>query len=620
MITRIPVTLTLTAPYATRSSSIGGFGTDLPLAQNGDGKLMLPGSHILGKMVQATRELAALLGEPAGAAFTSDLALLHAAGSQAKTDEAADGREARRNLTASDFILTEAPIGKGTRTRIARDNVTATVVEGMLQVIEAPFAPGTDLHFVGELRLFGPVDCAMLARLQRVLQFVTQFGGLRTVGFGLATAVTFGASVATLPAMAAPQGATLELRLCFADPFCAGEGRNTPNTYISAHFVPGGVIKGAIARQVLAAHGLAGFLDDASVQAVLPPQFHALAANYGDIRFGHATPVLKTGGARRPMALPESLAVVETGEEITIVDLAGLADPSVPVLIAGCAPLARFDWKEKHCAVANTLFDRPDLPDRVLRIRTQIDDTFRAAKAQRLFGIEYTQTEGHDFVAAVNLPDSVDLPVVKNALAEILASGIAGIGRGGAYATAALTQTVLPRTPDPAETRVVLVLQSAALIRTPGSSIVALQPEYQAAFRRIGLPTNWGLTAVFARERLAGGSFMLNRVTLGGKYGPWLLTDPGATFVFDRLADGGDFPLNWLKTGLPVPATVLDFHGIESEKQLYRQCPYLPENGYGEVMAGVPTKRGDVSHKALAPVALGLSVETVRQIAEGGGP
>ncbi len=197
-----------------------------------------------------------------------------------------------------------------------------------------------------------------------------------------------------------------------------------------------------------------------------------------------------------------------------------------------------------------------------------------------------------------------------------MASGIAGIGRGGAYATAALTFALPADQVPPDLSRVVLVLQIAALLRTPGTAVLAMQPEYAAAFRSIGPPANWGLTAAFARERLAGGNFFLNRLATSGRYGPWLLTEPGATFVFDRIADGVDFPSRWLETGLPVPKAVLDFHGIANQSHLYRLCPYLPENGYGEVVAGFPTATGEPSHIALAPSALGLSVEAVDLLAE----
>lgn len=612
MITRIPVTLTLVAPYATRSNSVGGFGTDLPLARDAQDRLMLPGSHVIGKMAQATRELVALLqGDPAEAGFIDDLKWLHAAESNSKTTESADGREGRRNLTASDFVLQSPPETKGTRTRIARDNVTGTVAEGMLQVIEQPFPPGQPLRFEGELRLFGSVGTDRLTRLHRVLQLVSQFGGLRTVGFGVVSGVTFGLVAPKGAAASVAAAEDLILRLSFADPFCAGEARNTPNTYVSAGFVPGGVVKGAIARQVLAAHGLTGFLDDPAVQAKLPARFHDLAKAFGDIRIGHAAPVLKGHARRRPLSLPDSLAVIEEGDKVTVMDLSGLDNPASPVLVNGQVPLGRSDWKDNHHEAARSVFALPELPGRELRIRTQIDESRRAAMTNRLFGIEYTRIDRHDFIAPIHVPAGANAAAIKAALAEIVVGGIAGIGRGGAYAATTLGPALSEGSALTGETRVVLVLQSAALLRDPGQAGVALQQAYQTAFSAIGLPATWRLNAVFARERLAGAGFFLNRLAQSAAYRPWLLTDPGATFVFDQTAPGVDFPWGWLETGLPVPDAVLQFHDIARSPAIYRVCPYLPQNGYGEVIAGFPASQGAFAHQSLKPNAHGMTVEPV---------
>jgi len=234
MITELPVTITLTAPYATRANATGGFGVDLPLLRDGQGRLILSGTHVIGKLAQAMRNLAVLLeGTAQGDAFEGDLKHLFASEAQAKDKDKANGREARRALTASDFVLDSEFVDGGTRTRIARDNATITVAEGMLQVIEQPFPAGVDLAFKGMLRVFGAVDQAGQARLAKALAFVPQFGGMRTVGFGVVAKTVFGvATPARKPAVTAAVGsAPLQLTLRFENPFCAGEGRNTPNIY-----------------------------------------------------------------------------------------------------------------------------------------------------------------------------------------------------------------------------------------------------------------------------------------------------------------------------------------------------------------------------------------------------
>lgn len=396
MITRLPVTITITAPYATRAHTTGDFGIDLPLARDHRKRLILPGSHVLGKLVEATRELSELLPGAEGNGYREDLETLHAASSQtsdADRKAGADrttGREARRNLGASDFVLAKsAEDGSGARTRIARDNVTGTVAEGMMQVIEQPFAAGTELAFKGELRMIGALDKVQIARLTRALQFVTQFGGMRTVGFGVAAKIEVGEPEDVPTAARLPKDSRrLQLRLCFKDAFCAGEARNTANTYVSAGYVPGGVIKGAIARQVLAAAGLSGVLEPA-IRGKLPAGLQPLADGFEALVIRHAVPVAQ-GSADRGLPLPDSLAAVEGADKITIVDLAGLERPQEACLIGGQMPLGRFDWKDKHHTACKALFPKAEAPTKELRVRTQIDRDYRAAKANRLFGIEYT--------------------------------------------------------------------------------------------------------------------------------------------------------------------------------------------------------------------------------------
>lgn len=602
MITRLPVTITIAAPYATRAHVTGGFGIDLPLARDARNRLILPGSHVLGKLVEATRELHELLPGPEGDGYKADLESLHAASSQtpdAERNTGTDkttGREARRNLGASDFVLERKGDRDVPRTRIARDNVTGTVAEGMMQVIEQPFAPGEDLVFTGELRMIGPLDKKQIARLRRALQFVTQFGGMRTVGFGVARKVAIDAPKPVPAAAKVSAGARrLQLRLRFKDAFCAGEARNSPNTYVSAGYVPGGVIKGAIARQVLAASGLSGTLEPA-IRDRLPKDLQPLADGYESIVIRHATPVARDDSARARQR-PDSLAAIETANGITIVDLAGLDRPQDACLISGQMPLGRFDWKGKHGDACDKLFPKREEPRKELRVRTQIDRDNRAAKTNRLFGVEYTLVHTHDFLSEIEVPAGM-----AGALAVALQSGLGGIGRGGAYAEATLAETGgnPPLRPDAGNSRVVLTLASLALLRSPDSG-PDLRGAYEAAFREIGLPEEWSLTAVFAQERLAGGAFFLNRLQDKSGYRPWLLTTPGATFVFDRKEGNQPLPAYWFDSGLKLPASVLGFHGLNGVPDLWRYCPYLPENGYGEITLPAQTLDGKLPHLGLVP-------------------
>ena len=298
MISIVPLRLIVLAPYASRASETGAIGVDFPLARDASGRVMIPNSLVIGKMADAMRELRDLLrGDPLEDEFKRDLAELFADDGKERSeehDEVSDGRDARRNLTASDFVLQTEERPSGMRTRIAIENATMTVQDGMLQVIEQPFAAGTELAFDGRLRVFGEISDARKARLRKALAFVTQVGALRSVGFGeivrLEDGTAIDAEKRELPE--APSNKVV-LRLSFEDVFCAGEARNTPNTFSSADHVPGGVIKGAIARQMLAAKARSGFLDEAP-EDLFDGDVGALAQSFSAVRVRHAQPVPRT--------------------------------------------------------------------------------------------------------------------------------------------------------------------------------------------------------------------------------------------------------------------------------------------------------------------------------------
>lgn len=618
MITVFPVTLEIAAPYMSKASEPGSFGLDTTLMRDSKDRLILPGSHVVGKLVQAVKDLAGLLGGTAeGDGYQRDLKELFADGVQDINAEHVSGREDRRNIFASDFVLETAEASAATRTRIARENATLTVAEGMLQVLEQPFHTGAALRFVGELRFARKPDEKRVHRITKALNYVSQFGGLRTIGFGVNQGALLSEPAKSRSSFAAkgPEK-TLQLVLNFNDLFCTGEARNDPNTYTSATYVPGGAIKGALARQILSAHGLTGYLDD-NRDRLPNNDLQALADSFGRITVRHALPTLKgSSPMRREVVLPASLAVVAVNGSDKLVDLAGLPDPDVPVVINNDAPIAQFDWKDEHWEAAEKLFGRERPPGRQLRIRTQIDEHRRAAATNRLFGIEYTRNDEHDFVAQIELPDGADWAALTNGLRTVLENGLAGIGRGGAHADISLTSTASPRQVPPSD-RVVMVLQTSALLRSPDTTGLSLRDDYENALREIGLPDGWVVKAVFAEEQLAGGGFIRNRLKSPSNYAPWLLTKPGAVFVLKRENGSERLPEAWNSGGLDVPASVLRFHGLEGEEKLYRFCPYLPENGYGEIIFGVMLPDGRPSHEALAPQALGLKIEEVDVLGDG---
>ena len=589
MIRTIPLTITLRAPYTVRGNLVGHFGIDAPLFRTASGKLAIPGTLVIGKLAEAFRHIAELGGDTA-AAYKSDCEALFAAGSQkVKTnsdsdpkraddeknaDALTDGREARRKVTASDFVCEEVGDAE-VRTRIAIDNLSGTVAEGMLQVLEQAKKPKDTITFKGQLRLSGKHDADVEKRILKAAQWITQIGGLRTVGYGEVVSIKR-ADVETVETVKGtfPADGPVGLRLRFRDVFCVGEKRTASNIYTSSTVISGAAIKGALAQQILAHFGKTGSLADNA--DTLEGPFKTLARRYSDIRFRHAFPVKQDTKIARNGPLPLSLAYADK----TLVDRAGPRFDGRPVLIDGDAPKPMDDWKNDQREAAKKAW-KIEEPPKEFRMRTQIDPSTRAAMESRLFAIEYCRNDTHEFVMAIDLPDGLDRVVAEQAIRQAVAHGLAGIGRGGACCDVAFCALL-----EAATSGHVVMLKTPAMLRCPDpGQFPDLHTLYEAAFNAIGLAgTGFRLKTLYVDEELAGHAFMqMRRHEDNRDFMPFLLTKAGSVFVFEHDDPDAKLPKSWFKAGLPIPETVLVFHGLDAEEALWKVCPYVPENGYGEI-------------------------------------
>ncbi len=544
------------------------------------------------------------------------------------SEDLAIGREDRRRISIGDLAAHKTDEAGKSRTRIAIEPSAGVVDEGALQTIEQPFLPGTQIAFSGHLRVTAPAKDAeaFIGRVAKGLAWITQFGALRSVGYGIAKDARLSKpdpypAVASVASFAGASRVALRLTMC--DPFCVGETRIAPNAYMSAPFIPGGAIKGAIANQILAGHGRKGFLSDPANQAALPALLRPLAAAFSNLRVSHALPAPTGAPFRRPNCVPLSLAHCNG----RYVDCAGFAEPWKAALVDGVAPEFVDGWKstvreeiEKRMGISE--------PETDLRIRTKIDEELRAAEETKLFAVGYRRPDTHDFLAFFDLPDlpPKDQDAIAAGLTEVLRYGLGGLGRGGAHGFAHLEAWERPK-PLAAQGRLILTLQTAAPLRKPEPGRTGDVTEaYRAAFAALGLGVAYDLKAVFLQESLRGGGFMARRLPQGvASYAPWLMTRAGSVFAFDlRDRVAPDDPRaeaerktihGWLTWGLPVPPPVLAFHGMgAADPELYRYCPYLRENGYGEIAERSLDRDGKDLHVALSPAALGVAVETIEAV------
>jgi hypothetical protein len=229
-----------------------------------------------------------------------------------------------------------------------------------------------------------------------------------------------------------------------------------------------------------------------------------------------------------------------------------------------------------------------------LRVRTSIDSTRRKAADEQLFAWKMLKPYGLEWVAGVDT--SRISGGARRQLESLLRFGVEPLGK-----TKALAKVVLSTAQEPAGLTApyVLTLQTPALLIDPSRRLArdgkigtAREEDMSAELQDVWSGLSDGslrLANYYQRCELAGGEYFRRRF-LGTRvpYKPYLLSLEGSTFLLEPVP--GKEPLaighmnQWRRLGLPLSRQVLDFYGIPVDlTHQWKHCPYLPENGYGEV-------------------------------------
>lgn len=598
MIASYTLALTVRAPILSRSNAIGLFGIDAPIARLPDGRPYLPGTLVIGRLAEALRHLGEMQ-KAAGVTPTchEDLRRFFGWTGGDKDGDAERGRERRRRIFSGDLVADDSgavddeTLINSVRTRVAIDDAAGTVLEGAIQAIESPWPVGTQVDFRGALHILGTeneIACAT-PRLEKALAWISQWGALRGQGYGTAVAAVLERAVVAEKTAASTDDSVVPKRflmvLDLKDPYCVGDRRIAANLYESGEAIPGGVIKGATAAQIRAGSAAAGTFKLSDADFLGDEDLAVLAAEFDNVLIRHAAPIKRGQPIGRPfMPVPLSLAF---GDNDVLVDAARLNEPGEAFLIDGTAPTFAPDWKPKQTTAVEELIGRTRVPEE-LRVRTKIDDERRAADSGNLFAINYRRPDGHVFVAEVELSSVAEKhrAAVTRGLQRATADGLAGIGRGGAYATVEFPRKKVldPAAELPTDGRVVLILRTHALLRRPDPDLRGdVTDAYREAFSALASGKAPNLLAVFVGERLAGAEFLANRLRDRDRYAPFLLTEAGSVFVFEIDGSTRKTVKDWLRGGLRVPAEALAAYGLQNDPGLWQYCPYLPQNGYGEI-------------------------------------
>lgn len=576
----LTVTLELVGPVMTKSTTLGAFGTDSPMAQSG-GRYYLPGSLVRGRLREAWQELSAAAPDATGT-WRIDSWLGRKTGN--REDKTGTFEPERASIYFEDFFAPAIPSSGASplRYRIRIDSDTGAVETGAFQVIEAPWASGDSCDFSAEIRLFATSADELKVMTQAVgagLRWISSFGAERTVGFGALRSVTVkphtpAAYVRSTAAVA--ESDRIALALSFTQPLIVASKRPGNNLFESDDVIPGAAIRGAIAQLL---------------NRGLKSTFPALYENLSKVRITHAFPAAQSvRRAHFPLSLVNFKLPGSAGK------LSDFALLSAPPADLPATPEFAVDWKDP--AIGPKVMGWPDVPTEI-RVRTAIEGENRKQRDQALFATRMLLPQGLKWLASADLSRIKESTVHQAVAAElrgIMKTGLPGIGKTRAFATCASTIEPDPTLHTRSDGRWIVCLQTPALLLEPSQSLNS-QEEMELAYKNFWHDRSAGslvLENYFQSNTLVGGDYLHRRFRPGQIYLPYFLTNPGSVFVLQQQSpEAVTFLGKWLRCGLPLTSACRKFYCDHADPgkpdwDLWPDCPFIPENGYGEIAVNLP--------------------------------
>jgi hypothetical protein len=570
----LEIKLTLIAPFLTKSTDVGAFGLDYPLARNEDGKFFFPKKLIKGCLKQAWNEIANVPNTFNSAEVEKWL------GKKSKFENEEDlttVEPVRGKIYFSDFITNQTG-DDSTTTRISIDNDRGAVDEGALLIIESPFEPQTEVGFDGKIIYFAEDDDQQTIknRILKGLKWITNLGALENINFGRLEKVALvneaSDDVKTNISLSTGEN-YLDLIITPQEPFCISKRRTTANLFESEIFIPGGAIKGTLAETLK----LIGSNET---------EFAELRDNLHLIRFTHAFP---SKNNKRPQVVPLSFVKIKSdkGETDFTKKYKDVWEKKDAVLIHSEAPAFSVDWKDSSDIEQEFGWEKLQT---ILSVQTAIENN--KAKGGDLYGYEKINPKGFQWLGRIDLSrieDEVLRTIVEGQLRCVFAQDLFGLGKTKALAKAeVLDENTIKNKFDksikaPAKT-FIITLQTPFLLCDPrnlneSSGNTELRKSYKETWEKL-FGNSITLRHFFASQSLAGGEYLYKRFQADKPYNPFILTDAGSVFVFDvnDETEANKKVDDWLKHGLSLPDWAKKLYGNNWET-----CPFLPENGYGEI-------------------------------------
>ncbi len=609
----ITVRLFVRGPFMTSSGTDAVRGIDRIFSQDHTGQPILNSSHIKGKVREAIVELC-----ETGLTEFNDFSIDFYFGIE---------DQERGHLQFGDFELVQCEKSKlDYITRISIETKTGAAKESNLQIIENIFAQNAISEWRGTVSFYAENEAErqnILQALQLGFKWITALGGIKGSGFGRLERVQFSDQEVQRKSLADNLPAkpeSIALAFEFDDDLFIGGITRGSNFKESMRIIPGATIKGSLARHLNAMCDESDWSTPIDLQnRRVAAQFPVLAEHFSKIVFTHALPA-PPDSQKRPVTVPFTTLELEKGK---FGDVALVREPVLTS--AGNAPLFQIDWKDAHVLDSAFGWGRCEIFNKT---RTAIHRLSQTAAENRLYTFQYispfeaTNAENGTrkklrWLAEIRLPKGPAGHLLDDATRDSL---VEELKRALNYQWNVLgkrdSHFRLAAQPGPWECAIsqhaqgeivngtaIVTLQTDALLfdgrALAGQAQIDLHRVY-AEYWQHATQSTCTLEDFFARQKMLGG-YQAMRFPTGNSYYPYILTEAGSVFILKVSEEAKARKilqcLQW--NGLPLPKSIL--RKTSQPQEAWRYCPFVPENGFGEVMINLdwhwqkqyPAMKGD---------------------------
>lgn len=610
----LTVSLTIKGPIISSGGGDATRGLNRVFSLNAEDQPVLRGSHVKGKLREAMRELSSAF--PDG---YYDIDILF--GKEQNNDDVASNKSQRADVQISDFTLSKEPRKprSGRNTRVSIDRSTGTSREQHLQMLENLFDSGSSTTWNGAISFFSPDEKAAQALRKQFdigLKWITALGGTKGTGYGRLEKVITEFAPSLQSDVVSLGGGVSEFALCFEfidDLLIGGQKKPDSNFVESKNIMPGSVIKGSFARFLNLICGTIPVTQtinehNSAVTGVYPQ----LAKYFSQLRFLHAFPALPEQ-ATRPVVIPYSVLQAKSADgksrygDFALLEEVGLDEQ-------GHAPRFQVDWKESDESVAALWKSFGWGSCEIInKTRTAIAEKTRTAKEEKLYTFQYLtpyqvtcpgEKQRVRWISSLMLPeiDQAEKLLLRQQLKQAIEQGWCSMGKRGSrfrlvdIGTETAVPHVAPRNSTLSQGGLAVILLQTDTLMFDAKALadkectIDLQSVYQEYWNEI-TGNSCDLLRFFARQQMSGGYLAKKLYPLYPDcYYPYVLTQAGSVFVL-KIRDVGvakEKLSDFVKSGLPLPSQITALlPEVVHPWEHWKKCPYVPENGYGEIIVNL---------------------------------